>query len=272
MKMRITELILKRLSPAAVCWLSLLSPLCAQTAKELVTAACYNELHQRAQDGLWESHLQRRSAGHIYLEVEIDTLDGPIHRLLSIDGHEPSPSDRRRDDDRLRELMQNPKARLALKKNREADKGKFDDLLRVLPEAFLFEDQGRRGDMEKLAFRPNPAFNPANFEQRALHAMSGIVLVDLQENRLAEFSGILAKQVDFGLGIIGHLGKGGTIQVSRVRLSPGLWKTSFSRIDLDGRFVLFKTISKQQDETHSDFKRLASDTSIEQALRNIVSK
>jgi hypothetical protein len=79
-------------------------------------------------------------------------------------------------------------------------------------------------------------------------------------------------RVDFGSGLIGHLGKGGTIQVSRVRLSPGLWKTSVSRIDLDGRFALFKTISKQQDETHSDFKRLTSDTRIEQALRDIVSK
>jgi hypothetical protein len=126
--------------------------------------------------------------------------------------------------------------------------------------------------MEKLAFCPNPAFNPNNYEERGLHAMSGTVLVDLQAKRLAQFSGTLTKQVDFGFGLIGHLARGGTIQVSRVRLSPGLWKTSSSRIDLDGRFVLFKTISKQQDETHSDFKPLPSDTSIEQALREIVSK
>ena len=249
-----------------------MSPLYAQTGKELVATACSNELHQRGQNGLWESRVQRRSAGHIYLEEEIDTVDGPIHRLLSVDGHEPSPSDRRQDDDRLRELMQNPKARLTLKKNREADEKTFDDLLRVLPEAFLFEDQGKWGNMEKLGFRPNPAFNPNNFEQRALHAMRGVVLVDLQEKRLAGFSGTLTKQVDFGFGLIGHLAKGGTIQVTRVRLSPGLWKTSSSRIDLDGRFVLFKTISKQQDETHSNFKRLPSDTSMEQLLRDIVSK
>jgi hypothetical protein len=260
------------LSLTAVCWLSLLSPLGAQTGKELVATACYNEHHQREQNALWESRLQRRTGGHIYLEEEIETVDGSIHRLLSVDGHEPSPSDRKQDDDRLRELMQNPRARLALKKNRQADERKFDDLLRVLPEAFLFEDQGKRGDMEKLVFRPNPAFNPNNYEERGLHAMTGMVFVDIQEKRLAQFSGTLTKQVDFGLGLIGHLGKGGTIQVSRVRLSPGLWKTSFTRIDLDGRFVLFKTFSKQQDETHSDFKPLPSDTSIEQALRKLVSK
>jgi hypothetical protein len=168
--------------------------------------------------------------------------------------------------------MQNPKARLALKKNREADERKFDDLLRVLPEAFLFEDQGKLGDREKLAFRPNPAFKPNNYEEIGLHPMSGIMLVDLQEKRLAQLSGTLTQRVNFGFGLIGHLDKGGTIQVRRVRLSPGRWKTSSFSIDLDGRFVLFKTISKQQDETHRNFKPLASDTGIEQALREIVSK
>lgn len=102
--------------------------------------------------------------------------------------------------------------------------------------------------------------------------MSGTVLVDLQEERLAQLSGTLTKQVDFGFGLIGHLGKGGTIQVSRVRVSPGLWKISSLCIHLDGRFALFKTISKQQDETHSNFKQLASGANIEHALREIVSK
>lgn len=256
----------------AVCWLSLLSPLRSQTGKELVATACYNEFHQRQQNSLWESHLEHRTAGHTYLEEEIETVDGPIHRLLFVDGQKPSPSDRKQDDDRLRELIQNPKARLALKKNREADEKKFHDLLCVLPEAFLFEDQGKRGDMEKLAFRPNSAFNPKNYEERALHAMSGMVLVDIGEKRLTQFSGTLTKQVDFGFGLIGHLSKGGTIQVTRVRLSPGLWKTRSSRIDLDGRFVLFKTVSKQQDETHCNFKPLASDTSIDQAIRELLNK
>jgi hypothetical protein len=173
--MRITELTLifnkprmyrRGLSSTAICCLSFLSPLCAQTGKELVATACYNELHQRQQNALWESHVQRRTAGHIYLEEEIETVDGSIGRLLSVDGHEPSPSDRKQDDDRLRELMQNPKARLALKENREADERKLDDLLRVLPGAFLFEDQGKRGDMETLSFCPNPAFNPNNYEEK----------------------------------------------------------------------------------------------------------
>lgn len=92
-------------------------------------------------------------------------MDGSVRRLLSVDGHEPPPSDRKQDDDRLRELMQNPKARLALKHNREADERTFDDIFHVLPEAFLFEDQGKRGNMEMLTFRPNPAFSPTDYRK-----------------------------------------------------------------------------------------------------------
>ncbi len=260
----------KRFSLVAFCLLLVLPPLPAQTGEELMADACYNELQHRERNSLWASQVQRRTAGHVYLEEEIETVDGPIHRLLSVDGHEPSQPERKQDDDRLRNLMHNPRARLALKKNREADEKKFDDLLRVLPNAFLFEEQGEQGGLEKLAFRPNPAYKPTTYEETALHAMSGVILIDVHEKRLVQLTGTLTQEVDFGFGLIGHLSKGGTIEVNRIRLSPGVWKTSSSRIDLNGRFVLFKTINKQQDETHSHFKPVASDMSILQALAQIV--
>jgi len=80
------------------------------------------------------------------------------------------------------------------------------------------------------------------------------------------------QQVDFGLGVVGQLKKGGTIEVNRIRLSSGIWKTNSSKIDINGRIVLFKTISKQQDETHSEFKPVAPDTNIPQALQQIAGK
>ena len=79
-----------------------------------MTEACYNELPQREQHALWESQVQRRNAGHVIREQEIETVDGAVHRLLSVDGHEPSPSERKQNDERLHDLMRNPRARLEL--------------------------------------------------------------------------------------------------------------------------------------------------------------
>jgi hypothetical protein len=219
---------------------------------------------------LWASKVQRHTDGHVYLEKEIETVAGPVHRLLFIDGHDPSPSERRQDDDRLRKFLNNSKAQEAMKKAREADEKNVDDLLRAIPDAFLFEDQGKQGGSEKLGFRPNPAYKPKSYEETALHALSGIVLIDLQERRLVEISAIVTQQVEFGFGLIGSLKKGGTIEMKRTRLCPGIWKTSSTRIDINGRMVLFRTISKKQDETQSDFQPVAPDTSIEQALKTLV--
>jgi hypothetical protein len=262
----------RRLSLVAFCLLSARPLLSAQTGKELMADACYNEVHQRDQNPLWASRVQRHTAGHVYLEEEIETVDGPIHRLISVDGHEPSHSEGKQEDARLHDVAQNPKARLALKKDRDADERKVDDLLRVIPQAFLFDDQGNQGGLERVAFRPNPAFAPKTYEERALHAMSGIILVDHKEKRLVQFSATLVQRVDFGYGAVGSLNQGGTINVTRLQVSPGIWKTSSSRFDIHGRVAFFKTISKQQDEVHSDFKPVASDTNIARALQQLGGK
>jgi hypothetical protein len=109
-------------------------------------------------------------------------------------------------------------------------------------------------------------------ELQLVHAMSGVILIDRDEKRLARLSATLTQQVDFGYGVIGHLRKGGTVDVNRIRLAPGIWKTSSFRIDINGRFVFFKTLNKQQDEAHSDFKSVAPDTTILQALQQIGGK
>ena len=252
--------------------LSAFPQLSAQNPKQLITDACENELRQREQNVLWASRVAHRTAEHVYREEEIDTVDGPVHRLLSVDGHEPSPSERKQDDDRLRDLRENPKARLTLKRNREAQEKKVDDLLRMIPNVFLFEDQGKQGGLERLAFHSNPAYKPATYEEMALHALSGVVLIDLTEKRLARFSGTLTQQVSFGHGLLGHLNKGGTIEVNRVRLSPGLWGTSLFRAAFDGRFAIFKNISKHLDETRHHFEPVPPDTNMQRALERLVRK
>jgi hypothetical protein len=231
--------------------------------------ACYNELQQRKHDSLWASQVQRHTDGHVYLEKEIETVGGPVHRLLSVDGRAPSPSERRQDDDRLNKLIDSPKAREVMKSSREADEKKVDDLLRVIPEVLLFEDQGKQGGMERLRFRPNPAYKPKSYEETVLHALNGIIMIDLQEKRLAQITATVTQQVEFGHGLIGSLKEGGAIEMKRTRLSPGIWKTSSTRFDINGRMLLFKTISKKQDETQSDFQPVAPDTSIEQALKEV---
>jgi hypothetical protein len=244
----------------------------SQTAKELIGDACYNELQQREKRTLWSYVAERHSNNHIFLEQVIETVDGPVRHLLAVDGHPPTPAQIKEEEDRHQELLKNPSGRRALQKQRDDDDKTMEELLRIIPEAFVFEDQGREGQSERIAFHPNPGFKPKTYEQRILRALDGIVFIDLHDKRIARLSGSLGTRVKFGYGLIGHVEQGGTTEITRVQLSPGVWKTSAEKIDIDGRFVVLKTISKHQDESRTGFEPVAPDTTFAQALNEIGKK
>jgi len=238
----------------------------SQTAKELIGDACYNELQQREKKTLWSYVAERRVNNHVFREQVIETVDGPVRHLLSVDGHPPTSVQMKEEDDRNQELLKNPTGRRTIRRQWDDDEKTMQDLLRIVPNAFVFEDQGNEGESERIAFHPNPGFKPKTFEQRVLHALDGIVFIDLHEKRIARISGSLGTRVKFGYGLIGHVEEGGATEITRVNLSPGVWNTSAERIDIDGRIVMFKTIDKHQDESRTGFEPVAPDTTFAQAL------
>jgi hypothetical protein len=238
----------------------------SQTATKLIGDACYNELQQRERKTLWSYVAERRVNNHVFREQVIETVDGPVRHLLAVDGRPPAPAQIKEEDDRHEKLLKNPSGRRAIRKQRDDDDKTMEELLRIIPDVFVFEDQGKEGESERIAFHPNPGFKPKTYEQRVLHPLDGIVLIDLHEKRIARISGSLERRVKFAYGLIGHVEQGGTIEITRVNLSPGVWKTSAERIDIDGRIVMFKTINKHQDENRTGFEPVASDTTFAQAL------
>ena len=46
-----------------------------------------------------------------------------------------------------------------------------------------------------------------------MHALGGTLLVNQRLKRLIEMDGRLIERVDFGYGILGHVGKGGTFEI-----------------------------------------------------------
>jgi hypothetical protein len=240
-----------------------------QTAQELIGEACYNELQFRDKNTLWSYTAERHVNNHVFLEHVIETVDGPVRHQVAIDGHPLTPAQIKEEYDRHQELLKNPTGRRAFQKQRNEDDKTLAELLRIIPEAFVFEDQGREGESEKIAFHPNPEFKPKTYEQRIVHALDGTIFIDLHDKRISRLSGSLASRVEFGFGLIGHVEQGGTTQITRIHLSPGVWKTSSQKIDIDGRFVMLKTISKHQDETRAGFAPVPANTTFAQALDQI---
>jgi hypothetical protein len=241
----------------------------SQTAKELIGDACYNELQQREKRTLWSYIAERRSNNHVFREQVIETVDGPVRRLLALDGRPPTPAQIKEEEQQHEKLLKNPSGRRAIQKQRDDDDKTMEELLHIIPVAFVFEDQGKEEESERIAFHPNPRFKPKTYEQRILHALDGIVFIDLHDKRIARLSGSLGTSVKFGYSLIGHVEQGGTTEITRVQLSPGVWKTSAEKIDIDGRFAILKTINKHQDESRTGFEPVAPDTTFAQALNEL---
>ena len=238
----------------------------SQTPKELIGDACYNELQHREGKKLWSYTAERHNHDHVFREQVIETVDGPVRHLLAVDGHPPTSAQMKEEGDQHQELLKNSSARRTIRKQRDDDDKTMEGLLRIIPDAFIFEDQGKEGESERIAFHPNPEFKPKTYEQRVLHALDGIVFIDLHERRIARLFGSLETRVKFGYGLIGHVEQGGTTEITRVNLSPGVWKTSAEKIDIDGRLVMLKTINKHQEESRPGFEPVAPDTTFAQAL------
>jgi hypothetical protein len=198
-------------------------------------------------------------------QLEVETSNGPVHRLLAINDAPLDSAQEKQETVRLEELIRDPNQQLAVKKQYDADERRLQNLVRLLPSAFLFKYDGWDGAYLRLDFRPDPAFVPPTMESKALQSMAGTMLVDPQQKRLAHLNGRLVENVNFGFGILGRLAKGGTFEIERTQVSPSHWKTHLVDIQVSGRMLLFKTISKQQRETRSDFELVPKDLDVRQA-------
>jgi len=59
----------------------------------------------------------------------------------------------------------------------------------------------------------------------------------------------------------------GSFYDPRVQVGPSQWKTTLINIQLSARLVFFKTITKQEYETRSDFRAVSGDLSLLEGSR-----
>ena len=237
----------------------------ASPAAALIDEVVANELTDRAQLRKWMYVIDKREGKQTLTEEQLDTKDGPLYRVLAIDGTPLGPGQRQQDIARMDRLLHDPSQQLKSKQEYDEDELKLEKLMRLMPEAFLYDYDGVQGNLVRLKFRPNPNYNPPTYEARMAHSLSGTLLIDSQQKRLAKLTGQLITRVEFGYGLLGHIDNGGTIEIGRVQVGPLQWKTALINIHLSGRLLLFKTISKQEYETRSDFRAVSGDLSLIEA-------
>jgi len=234
------------------------------TAGELVVAVVANEISDREKLRKWLCLIEKRAGKQTLTQLQVETKEGPLYRLLAIDGAALNLEQRRQDDARIGRLLKDPRQLQKLKQAQDEDEIKLEKLIGLLPAAFIYDYDGVEDNLLRVRFRPNPDYTPPTYEARVVHSLAGTILIDPEHKRLAKVSGQLMNRVDFGYGLLGRIDSG-TVELGRVPVGPQEWKTAFINIHFTGRLAIFKTISKEQYERRSDFRVVSSDLSLSDA-------
>jgi len=235
------------------------------SANDLAGRVITNELRFQDDHTNWMYRLEKEQYGKKEVEEIIETKEGSLGRLLSVNDRPLTAKQQEEEDQRVQELMTSRSAKRKLQRALDADTLQGRRLFKMLPDAFVFNYAGGDGNLIKLRFRPNPNFDPPSLEARVFHDMEGEMWVDCKQERLAAFNGHLTQDVKFGLGLLGHLNKGGHFEVTQAEVVPGHWDMTTMSVEMTGKALLFKSIGVQKRESRRDFHQVPDDLTLTQA-------
>lgn len=235
------------------------------SANDLARLVITNELNFQDDHTNWMYRLEKEQNGKKRVEEVVETKEGSVSRLLSINDLPLTAKQQMEEDQRVRELMTSRSAQQKLRRGLDAETLQGRRLFKMLPDAFVFSYAGGEGNLVKLSFRPNPSFHAPSLEARVFHDMEGEMWIDCKQERLAAFDGQLTQAVKFGFGLLGHLDKGGHFEVAQAEVVPGHWDMTSLSVEMTGKALMFATIGVQKKENHRDFHRVSDDLTLMQA-------
>jgi hypothetical protein len=238
---------------------------------KIVRDASWNELHS-TKPGRSFSYRQHKvdPKGSAVKEI-VETKDGDVARLIEKDGKPLPPEEEQAEIDRLNNLLAHPEVQEHRHKKEQEDSARGDEMVRMLPDAFLYTFdgmvEGPNGLCYRLKFRPNPAFTPPDREGEVYHGMVGELWVDQGQLRLVKIDAHLISDVNFGWGVLGRLYKGGSILVQNADVGLHHWETVHMKLQLQGKLLMLKSVDYSTTEDFSDFNVQPEELGYQEAIR-----
>ena len=215
--------------------------------------------------------LLRKSSPRLTATKDIvETRDGAVARLISVNDTPLDQAAEQNEQARLDTLMSDPSLQRHRKQGEDADMGIVLKLLRMLPNAFLYQYAGSAaspsGNVEKFTFTPNPRFSPPDYESEALTAFSGEIWIDPAQERVTRLEGHLQQDTDYGWGILGRLNKGGWVVIEQADVGGKQWRIVHVQMEMPLR-ILFKTKVFNTVEQMSRYAPVPQGLDYRQAIR-----
>jgi len=243
--------------------------------EQIVKDAAYNELHARDIHP-FRYTLRKDDDGKITTKEIIETKDGDVARLIAVRDRPLSPDAESAEVQRLQNLLDHPEIQAHRKKSEQADANRANELIRLLPTAFVYHYEGMvdgpSGPCYRFSMQPNPDFHPPDREAEVFAGMAGELWIDQNELRMVRLNAHLIADVEFGWGIFGRLYKGGTILVEQKDVGEDHWEQTLLRLNLRGTILIFKSLVIDTTETATNFESVPADWTYQDAVRALLSE
>jgi hypothetical protein len=248
-----------------------LAPLSNEETQALVQATLQTEI-SAAQDPThpMQYRLRKVSPRLATTKQIIETKDGDVARLLSINDGPLSPQDEQNEETRLQGLLHDPSLQRHRKQREQGDTERARKVIRALPDAFRYAYAGigetPQGPSYRLSFQPNPSFDPQDLEAQVLKGMAGEMWIDVAQHRVTRLQGRRIHDVDYGWGILGKLDQGGTLLLDQADVGNHQWRTTHMVLIMNARFLI-KTVKLDTTLDLSQFEPVAEGMSYQKAIQ-----
>ena len=211
-----------------------------------------------------------RTGGHLWVEQVVETSMGKVRLLLAEDGKPLSSARQALEKARLKEIAAHPDVFQKREQAMKNDEEHAEQMLALLHKAFLFDEPRPDGGDLRIGYRPDPSYQPKTMEEKVLHSMSGAVLVDEKTLQLHRIEGKIPADVSLGYGILGTIHAGSSFATAHEMEPGGEWKDAMVNTAIEGKALLFKEIGRNEHVVHSEFKRLADNISVSEAVALLI--
>ena len=240
----------------------------AQSPRDIVRQAVQTELVSARNDhSHWLYFEFDRKPDKTVKQWVAEAHSVSLERVIERDGHSLPEYQQRQE---MSSFINDPGAQNKKRKSGQHDDEQAAELLKILPDAFIWNIEAEKGTETLLHFKPDPRFSPPDLEARVFAAMEGEMAIDRQQHRIATLKGRLIHDVKIGWGILGELKAGGTFDVERRELTPTVWEIVETHVHIQGHALIFKTISENEDDVKTHFKQIDQATSLQQAKQELL--
>ncbi len=244
----------------------------------LVRRGVDNYLAQQSAHRLYRFFLHKQDERRDFTQDIIETPQGDVALTVAANGKPLSSADHQLQIDRLNNLAAHPDLQAHRQKHEQEDTARIDKMLRLLPDAFAWRNEGvvpctvsvapvipipgepppppapvTTARCYHLIFSPKPNWNPPDTASRIFRGMAGDLWMEESQNRLVRLSAHLIADVDFGWGVIGRLNKGGTFDLEETEFPGNEWELTRMKLDLSGKILMMKSITFRVTEEMAHF-------------------